>query len=214
MQRAIDETKRRRDAAAGVQRRARHHAGDDRQGDPPRDRGGDPGQGRGPQGGRPRRGDRRHRGIPGRARSRDARGRREPRVRARRGAPRPDRPAPLGPGRRPRAAARQPQATTARAKAKAGGGEGRAPAQAALIRRTPMGGTTDDAATRAPTVPRLLTEDDVATIVAEAERSLPIRVAGISCARSADLQFADSTDFCVQALNLPSEAEMLRLCSQ
>ena len=56
-----------------------------------------------------------------------------------------------------------------------------------------MGGTTDDAATRAPTVPRLLTEDDVATIVAEAERSLPIRVAGISCARSADLKCADAS---------------------
>jgi hypothetical protein len=51
-----------------------------------------------------------------------------------------------------------------------------------------MGGTT---------VPRLLTDEDVATIVAEAERSLPfegkrvllIRGAGISCARSADWKF-------------------------
>ena len=46
MQRAIDETKRRRDAAARLQPRARDHARDDRQGDPPRDRGGDPGQDR------------------------------------------------------------------------------------------------------------------------------------------------------------------------
>ena len=34
------------DAATGVQRRARHHARDDRQGDPPRHRGGDPGHAR------------------------------------------------------------------------------------------------------------------------------------------------------------------------
>ena len=52
--------------------------------------------------------DRRQRGVPQRARGRDARGRREPRVRARRRPPRPDHAAPLGrrtaapPGRSPR----------------------------------------------------------------------------------------------------------------
>ena len=43
-------------AATGVQRRARHHARDDRQGDPAGDRGGDPGQGDRPRGGGARRG--------------------------------------------------------------------------------------------------------------------------------------------------------------
>ena len=47
MQRAIDETNRRRDDAAGVQRRARHHAEDGEDGDQERDRGRD----RGPQDG-------------------------------------------------------------------------------------------------------------------------------------------------------------------
>ena len=46
--------------------------------------------------------------------------------------------------------------------------EGRAPAQAALIRRTLVGRTTMTQRIDAPTAPRLLTEDDVATIVAEA----------------------------------------------
>ena len=50
MQRAMDETNRRRTQATRVQRRARHHARDDRQGDPPRDRGGDPGARRSPGG--------------------------------------------------------------------------------------------------------------------------------------------------------------------
>ncbi len=45
--------------------------------------------------------DRRDRGVPQRARGRDARGGREPRIRARRGAPRPDHPGPKS-GRRPR----------------------------------------------------------------------------------------------------------------
>ena len=75
------------------------------------------------QGRRPRRGDRGHRGVPQRARSRDAQGRREPRIRARRRPPRPDHAAPLRPGRRPRPLAASPQATSARAKAKAGGGK-------------------------------------------------------------------------------------------
>ena len=55
MQRAIEETSRRRDAAGGVQRRARHHAGDDPQGDPRGHRGRDPGaQAEGAPGGRTR----------------------------------------------------------------------------------------------------------------------------------------------------------------
>ncbi len=44
MQRAIDETEAAPREATRVQPRARDHARDDRQGDPPRDRGGDPGQ--------------------------------------------------------------------------------------------------------------------------------------------------------------------------
>ena len=77
----------------------------------------------GPQGGRPRRDDRRHRGVPERARSRDARGRREARVRAGRGPPRQDPRAALGPGRRPGPARRSPQAEGARGQ---GQGQGRA----------------------------------------------------------------------------------------
>ena len=92
MQRAIDETARRRDAAGGVQRRARHHARDDQEGDP---------RGHRVRSGRPRRGERRgrphgrdavhHRGIPRRAGSRDARRGRGAGVRAGRGDSRPHR---------------------------------------------------------------------------------------------------------------------------
>ncbi len=83
MQRAIEETRRRREMQRQVQRRPRHHAGDDRQGHP----GGDRGRGRRP---RPvlRRGGPRgrepvhHRGVPGRVGGGDARGGRRVGVRA------------------------------------------------------------------------------------------------------------------------------------
>ena len=129
MQRAIDETNRRRDAAARLQRRARDHARDDRQGDPPRDRGGDPGQDRGPQGRRPRRDDRRHRGVPQRARGRDAQGRREARIRARRGPPRQDPGAPLRPGGRP-----SPSRALAPGRRRPGPGQGQGQGQGARDR--------------------------------------------------------------------------------
>ncbi len=63
MQRAMDETNRRRTHATRVQCRARHHSRDDRQGDPPRDRRGNPGEDHRPAGRRARRGDRCHRGV-------------------------------------------------------------------------------------------------------------------------------------------------------
>ena len=87
-----------------VQRGAWDHPGDDRQGDPPGDRGGEPRQGRGPQGRPPRRGDRRRRGIPQRPGGRDAPGRRGVGIRARRRPPRPHPPTPRRQGRRPREA--------------------------------------------------------------------------------------------------------------
>ena len=77
------------------------------------------------QGGRPRRGDRRQRGIPQRARGRDARGRREARIRAGRGPPRQDPAAPVGSGGGPARPAASPQGQSARAKAKAKARAGR-----------------------------------------------------------------------------------------